>query len=272
MKTGGRLHKGGAFVKAWTVCTLAIFFQAIEQYPLLVAANRDEQYDRPWHAPAVLHSQPKIIAGKDLRAGGTWLGVNEHGVIAAILNRRIQGNTLPANGVRSRGLLCMDLLRHRSAAAADSFIRDHRERYQPFTAVVADPGQAYASYNNAQTIFAQALPPGLHVFSSAAHFDLHSAKAERAHALFSRFGAQFDAKSMDRSLAIAGLQSVLGDHDLGPTLTDPNDAICVHRKTSGTVSSSIVFFIAGNSRFDFFHCAGAPCRNSFGAAASLEVG
>jgi uncharacterized protein with NRDE domain len=253
------------------VCTLAIFFQALEQYPLLVAANRDEQYDRPSHAPALLNAHPKMIAGKDLRAGGTWLGVNEHGVIAAILNRRLQGNGPAVNGVRSRGLLCLDLLQHRSAAAADAFLRNHRERYQPFTALVADPRQAYASYNNAQTIFAQALQPGLHVFSSAAHFDLHSAKADRAHGLFSRFGAQFDAKSMDQSHAIAALRAVLGDHDLGSALTDPNDAICVHRNASGTVSSSIVFFAADKSRFDFFHCAGAPCRKSFDPVASLEV-
>jgi hypothetical protein len=76
---------------------------------------------------------------------------------------------------------------------------------------------------------------------------------------------------MDRSQAIAGLSSVLGDHSLRASATDPAEAICVHRENSGTVSSSLVFFATADSRFDFFHCAGAPCRNSFGSALTLEV-
>lgn len=266
-----RLHKLSPFGKAWVVCTLAIYFHVFKAYPLLIAANRDEQYDRPSAAPALLNAEPRILAGKDLRAGGTWLGVNEHGVIAAILNRRVNRGPLSPVAVRSRGLLCMDLLGHRSAAAAGTFLRDHHERYHPFTAVVADAGEAYASYNNEEGIFAQPLQPGLHAFSSAAEFDLHSAKAERAHSLFSRFGARFDAKPMDESRVVAELHSVLGDHSLSAGLTDPGEAICVHRQGSGTVSSSIIFFRATNRRFEFFHCAGAPCRNSFGTALTIEV-
>ncbi|MGH7795928.1 MAG: NRDE family protein [Candidatus Binatia bacterium] len=253
------------------MCTLAIYFRMFEDHPLLVAANRDEQFERPSTTPALLDSGPRIIAGKDLRAGGTWLGVNEHGVVTAILNRRVNGDSLPLTDARSRGLLCMDLLRHRSAATADAFIRDHHERYNPFTAVVADLGGAYASYNSEEKILTQRLQSGLHVFSSAAEFDLHSGKAERAYTLFARFGARLAADRMDRSQAIAGLSSVLGDHSLQAGATDPGEAICVHREASGTVSSSLVFFTATDSRFEFFHCAGAPCRNSFGAALTLEV-
>ena len=253
------------------MCTLAIYFRMFADHPLLVAANRDEQLTRPSAAPALLESQPRILAGKDLRAGGTWLGVNEYGVVTAILNRRVNGDSLPLSDARSRGLLCMDLLRHRSAAAADAFIRGHHERYNPFTAVVADPSAAYASYNGAEKILTHRLQPGLHVFSSAAEFDLHSAKAERAYTLFAQVGARLAADRMDRSQAIAGLSSVLGDHSLRASATDPGEAICVHRENSGTVSSSLVFFATADSRFDFFHCAGAPCRNSFGSALTLEV-
>jgi uncharacterized protein with NRDE domain len=250
---------------------LAIYFRMFEDCPLLVAANRDEQFTRPSAAPAVLDSQPRILAGKDLRAGGTWLGVNEYGVVIAILNRRVNGDSLPLINARSRGLLCMDLLRHRSAAAADAFMRAHHERYNPFTAIVADSKRAYACYNGEEEILTHRLQPGLHVFSSAAEFDLHSAKAERAYTLFAQAGVRLAADPLDASRAIAELSSVLGDHSLLAGATDPGEAICVHRENSGTVSSSLVFFAAADARFDFFHCAGAPCRNSFGSALTLEV-
>jgi uncharacterized protein with NRDE domain len=259
-----------ALGKAWSVCTLALYFRRFETYPLWIAANRDEQYDRPSAAPGLLNTTPRILAGKDLRAGGTWLGVNEHGAVAAILNRRVNGGSLSPTA-RSRGLLCMDLLEQRSAATAEKFIRRHRERYHPFTAIIADRDQAYAFYNSGDTIFAQPLQPGLHVFSSAAEFDLHSAKARRARTLFAGFGARFDAQGMDGSLAVAELRSVLGDHTLGSGESDPREAVCVHRDGSGTVSSSFVLYNARHRRFDFFYCPGAPCRNSFGAALTIEV-
>ena len=242
-----------------------------EQYPLLVAANRDEQYDRPSAAPGLLEWEPRIIAGRDLRAGGTWLGINEHGVVAAILNRRVNGDSPPLADARSRGLLCMDLLGRRSAAAAGSFIRDHRDRYNPFTAVVADRRAAYVSYNDEFELHVRPLQSGLHVFSSAAAFDMGSAKADRAHTLFAKFAARVGANEVDRSEAIAALSSVLEDHSLRAGSTDPGEAICVHRQGSGTVSSSIVFFAPKQGRFEFYHCEGAPCRNSFGAALTLEV-
>jgi uncharacterized protein with NRDE domain len=97
------------------MCTLAIFYNVFDGYPLLVAANRDERYDRPAMPPALIAADPKILAGKDLSAGGTWLGVNEYGLLVGILNRRLNREVSARLQVRSRGLLCLDLLRLRSA-------------------------------------------------------------------------------------------------------------------------------------------------------------
>jgi uncharacterized protein with NRDE domain len=253
------------------VCTLAIYFRMLTDYPLLVAANRDEQYDRPSAAPGLLEHSPKIIAGRDLRAGGTWLGVNEHGVLAAMLNRRVNSHNVPFPGARSRGLLCMDLLARRSAAEAESFIRDHQRSYNPFTALVADRHDAHVSYNIGQKIMTQKLEPGLHVFSSAAEFDLHSAKADRAYRLFGEIAKDLRGNGGNNFDMTSALRSVLGDHSLLDGSTDPGDAICVHRDNSGTVSSGIVLLTPSKSRFQIFHCAGAPCRNFFGDAIELEI-
>ena len=253
------------------MCTLAIYFRMLPQYPLLVAANRDEQYDRPSAPPQLLGQEPRIIAGRDLRAGGTWLGVNERGVLAAMLNRRINSQNVPFPEARSRGLLCMDLLARPSASAAEFFFRDHQAAYNPFTALIADRRQAYVFYNAGREFVAQELKPGLHVFSSAAEFELHSDKADRAYALFGEIADKLKLVASAELQMIAALRRALGDHSLPAGSLDPGDAICVHRDNTGTVSSSVVMISPPSARFKMFHCAGAPCQNTFGEAIELEV-
>jgi uncharacterized protein with NRDE domain len=253
------------------VCTLALYFHVFEDYPLIVAANRDEHYDRPSAPPALQNGRPKIIAGRDLRANGTWLGVNEDGLIAGILNRRLNSQLPTLTDARSRGLLCVDILSFESAGAASEFIRDHKFRYNPFTLLFADRYEGYVSYNEEERIITQKIAKGLHVFSSAAEFEMHSAKADRAYALFARLSSRVRPTNGRALESIAGLQAVLADHSLSPDSGDPGDAICVHRETSGTVSSSIIYFSKSESRFHTFFCPGAPCRNSFGDALTLDA-
>ena len=242
-----------------------------EDFPLVLAANRDEHFDRPSAPPARIASEPKIIAGIDLRAGGTWLGVNDRGVVAGILNRRLNGEIQPGD-LRSRGQLCQDLLKFRSPAEAQGYLENHRLRYNPFTAVVADGRHALVTYNDSDgTIIVMPLEPGLHVFSSAAQFDARSAKADRAYSLFARSARESEPARRNSTDAIASLQPVLADHSSLPGSHDPADAICVHRESSGTVSSSILRFDKKLSRFECFYCDGPPCRNQFGAPLTLDV-
>jgi uncharacterized protein with NRDE domain len=253
------------------VCTLALYFRMFEDYPLIVAANRDEHYDRPSAPPALQNDRPKIVAGRDLRANGTWLGVNEDGLIAGILNRRLNGQLPILSDARSRGLLCLDVLSFESPVAANAFIREHKFRYNPFTLLFADRHEAYVSYNDEERIITQKIEKGLHVFSSAAEFEMHSAKAVRAYALFAKLSNRVRPTNGIPLESIAALQTVLADHSLSAASDDPGDAICVHRETSGTVSSSIIYFSKSESRFHTFFCSGAPCHNSFGDALTLDV-
>lgn len=253
------------------VCTLALYFRCFDAYPILVAANRDEHFDRPSAAPALLNGNPTIIAGKDLRAGGTWLGVNASGLMVGILNRRIDGAALPPTLARSRGMLCMELLHLDSANAARQRIDADRSRYNPFTMVFADKQNAYVAYNDEAKIIHQVLQPGLHVFSSAAEFDLNSAKAERAHERFAGLLNPLSTNSVQPKEWLAPLQNILSDHSLSDGSDNPGDAICVHREAAGTVSSSVLFLAQARAQFETFHCPGAPCRTSFDSAISLQV-
>ena len=75
---------------------------------LVVAANRDEFYGRPSAPPSEI--EPGVVAGRDLVAGGTWLGMNRHGLFVAVTNRNAPVRTADA---RSRGLLALEALRCR---------------------------------------------------------------------------------------------------------------------------------------------------------------
>ena len=262
----------GHSVNLLIVCTLALYFNVFDDLPLLVAANRDEHFDRPSAPPAVIAGDPSIVAGRDLRVGGTWLGVNEHGLLVGILNRRQNNNgqTLPA--ARSRGLLCMDLLQRRSVAEGCEFIDSHRAVYNPFTLIFADRHSAGVAFNNHEPIIiTKRLDAGLHVFSSAAELDLNSAKADRAHPRFAQLKDFASLGATDLQDWIAPLRAVLADHSLQDGSQDPGDAICVHREATGTVSSSVVALTAARSSFETYFCPGPPCQNNFSGPVRLTI-
>jgi uncharacterized protein with NRDE domain len=89
------------------MCLIAIAIHASPRYPIVIAANRDEFYDRPTRPLHVWDDDPNIAGGRDLRAGGTWLAVTRDGRFAAVTN--IRGNDGPPNA-RSRGALVGDFV------------------------------------------------------------------------------------------------------------------------------------------------------------------
>src|SRR5215510_12270252 len=244
----------------------------LDRYPVIIAANRDEHFDRPTAPSALWSTNPKILAGKDLLAGGTWLGVNEHGLVVGILNRRSSGGPDPINKTRSRGLFCLDLLSLKSAANARAFVDPQHEHYQPFTVVFVDPSEAWIAYNVGQQIKAHKLDEGLHVYSNTAEFAVPSDKVDRAHVQFARVLEEVRANYSDKTEWVRSLRKVLSDHTLGNGSNDARDAICVHGDLAGTVSSTIIFLDQTEQRFYSFNCPGPPCRTSFTEALLLHIG
>jgi Transport and Golgi organisation 2 len=125
------------------MCTVVLLRRPQAPWPLLLAANRDELRSRPWRPPA-RHwpDRPDVVAGLDVLAGGSWLGVNDDGVVAAVLNR--VGSLGPAAGKRSRGELVLEALDHADAAAAAKALADlDPDAYRPFNLVIADAKDAF---------------------------------------------------------------------------------------------------------------------------------
>ncbi len=100
------------------MCLILAALDAHPDYTLIVAANRDEFYDRPTAPAAFWPEHPRILGGRDLRAGGTWLAIDRSGRFAAVTNYR-QGEREPATP-RSRGLLVSDYLS--AEIDADSYV------------------------------------------------------------------------------------------------------------------------------------------------------
>jgi uncharacterized protein with NRDE domain len=96
------------------MCLILVAWQVLPEFPLVVAANRDEFFARPTAAAALWPDAPLLVAGRDLEAGGTWLGVASAGRFAAVTNVREPGK--PA-GAQSRGHLTRDFLLCSASAA-----------------------------------------------------------------------------------------------------------------------------------------------------------
>jgi uncharacterized protein with NRDE domain len=125
------------------MCTLVILRRPEHEWPVLIAANRDEMIGRPSLPPA-RHwpDREEVVAGMDLLAGGSWLGVNDWGVAAAVLNRH--ASLGPASGLRSRGELVLEALDHADAVAAASALSAlDPAAYRTFNLVVADNRDAF---------------------------------------------------------------------------------------------------------------------------------
>lgn len=92
------------------MCLIIVAYNAHPDFPLVLAANRDEMYRRPTRPAQFWPNYPSILAGQDLEQGGSWLGVDKYGRIAAVTNHR--DSTEEKNGITSRGLLVSEYLQN----------------------------------------------------------------------------------------------------------------------------------------------------------------
>lgn len=149
------------------MCLIVFAWQPQSRHPLLLAANRDEFHARPSAAADRWNDVPDIIAGRDLEAGGTWLGVSERGRFAAVTNIRD-----PAGGSspRSRGELTTNFLR--SDVSPEDYLDAVAERsgqYQGFNLLVSDgPSLWYLRGGAGIDAEAHAIEPGIYGLSNAA--------------------------------------------------------------------------------------------------------
>ena len=137
------------------MCLLVLAHRAHARYPFILASNRDEFLERPTEPAHFWADRPELLAGRDVRAGGTWLGITRTGNFAILTNHRdtrkskVQG--------RSRGLLMLDVLAGKKI--------DDLEHFEGYN-LIHGPLAALRYRNNVDGVD-QILPAGIHMLSNA---------------------------------------------------------------------------------------------------------
>jgi hypothetical protein len=222
------------------MCTVVILLRPELAWPVILAANRDEMLDRPWDAPA-RHwlDRPNVVAGRDRLAGGSWLGRNDEGVVAGILNRI--DSLGPRPGFRSRGELVLEALDHADAVEAAAALGAlDPAAYRSFNMVIADNRDAFWLRHAgpdapAGRVEVMALPPGLSMIT--AH-DRNDPASPRIRRYLPRFAAvpppDPDAPG---EAGWAGWEALLASRE-GDS---PRDAMAIVTESGfGTVSGSLL--------------------------------
>jgi uncharacterized protein with NRDE domain len=226
------------------MCLLAVYYRVAEDAAVVVGANREEAYARVGEPPRLLEGPLSSAAGVDPVAGGTWLGVNERGVLVAVTNR---AKSQVPDRPRSRGLLVRDLLGYSTAAKAAALATSalSQSLYAGCNLLCVDAHTAVVLHAG-DWLRVRHLPPGLHVLTAR---DTNDAGDPRiAHAL-SWLAQRPHARAAD---CVAALRELCGQSGLD------SPPICLHGEKGGTVSSSILALPSRLKQGVYLHAQGPP--------------
>jgi uncharacterized protein with NRDE domain len=259
------------------MCLLIAMSGLVADAPLIVAANRDERLDRPAIPMTVLRDRgPRILGGRDELAGGTWLAVNEYGVLAGLTNQPSANGRDPSK--RSRGELPLAFARYATAAEAVAAVPKTLKAadYNPCWMLVGDRSALFfigiAGHGEPEV---EQLGPGLYVLENAA-LRPRSAKAEFVTELISAaLSVQTDHGAAG---TVAALETVLGSHQ--PAIAEPRTdatgrvwppevtAACVHVEGYGTRSAMTVV-VPTSGEPSVRVADGRPCESELRDATGL---
>ncbi|MBT8364803.1 MAG: NRDE family protein [Deltaproteobacteria bacterium] len=195
------------------MCLILFSYQTHPAYPLILAANRDEFYNRPTSALAYWSDHPEVLAGRDLKGNGTWLGVSRSGRFAAITNYRDPTALIP--DAPSRGILIQDyLVGNSSAQEYLDAVSKIGQRYNGFNLIAGDMGGLYYTSNRSAGV--QQLRPGIYGISNRL-IDTAWPKVQRGKALLHN---QFKGRqnvNVEKILGILADRSQPADAELPET-------------------------------------------------------
>ena len=242
------------------MCLAVLLHRRIDQFPIVLAANREESYGRSSLSPHWFGNQA-VFAGRDETAGGTWLGVNPHGLVVAVTNRHDGRQPEPNERAavqdrRSRGLLCLDALTFETASEARTWVDGHLEaaQYNPFNLLIVDCRDAFVVHGADRHGIVE-LEPGLHILSETDVDDRANPSVTRA---FELIGDRLDDTV---STAEDVMRSVMVQHG---DEARQREWMCRHLTQGGTVSSAILAAPdKGHDEARYSFAPGPPCSHSY---------
>jgi len=197
------------------VCLILFAFHSHPEYPLVVAANRDEFYDRPTAEASFWNDHPGVLAGRDLKEGGTWMGINRDGRFAAVTNYR--DSRFARVNAQSRGTLVSSYLS--GGTDAEAYLGELGEtaaEYRGFSLIIGDHSTLFC-YSNAtgQKILVE---PGFHGLSNHL-LDSPWPKVEKGKRLLQR------VLNHDRTPAPEDILDLLADKERPPDNLLPDTGV-----------------------------------------------
>lgn len=220
------------------MCLILFAYKSHPEYPLIIAANRDEYYHRPTQNVHWWPDFPDLLAGKDLHSGGTWMGISRQGRFAAVTNIREGG---PSSGdYLSRGQITLKYLTNQiTDQEFHQFLYNSRENFRGYNLLFGSMQKLQHFSNRTRTI--SELKPGIYGLSNAA---LNSPwpKVEKGKAKLNQLLSAMSVKHEDLFQILAD-KSIAADKylpDTGISLERERQlsSICICGADYGTRSSS----------------------------------
>ncbi len=232
------------------MCTLIALWRAVDGHDLVVGMNRDESALRAADPPALLDGTSPIVAPRDRKAGGTWLGASGTGLVVGLSNRRGRDSTT----ARSRGLLVLDALRLPSVPAVDVFLQREvaAREYNLFHLFAATRKDLRFFRYDGQVSVVRG-HEGLNILTNEGGNSVTDPRTKTVQDLLAR------APTRTISDAVRTLQATLRHH------TDAEGAgLCLHGTGGGTVSSTILALNnADPGENVLLYADGAPCQTPY---------
>jgi len=224
------------------MCLILFSYKSHPVYPLIFAANRDEFYERPTAQASFRKEPPDMLAGRDLKEGGTWLGMTKTGRMAAITNFRDLQNL--KDGAPSRGGLVSEFLRGgKNPGEYIHSIKQIPDRYNGFNLILGDRS-GFFCFSNADGVFHE-ISPGVHGLSNHL-LDTPWPKVKQGRELLGNLTSKHQNPSPDEIFHILADTSKPADRHLPDTGIGLEwerllSSIFIQSEIYGTRSSTIIF-------------------------------
>lgn len=244
------------------MCLILFGVDAHPDYRLVVMANRDEYYMRPTKPASYWDDEPHILGGRDLEAGGTWMGITKGGRFAALTNYRDLSMIRP--DAQSRGLLVSSFLKDRKSSSR--FLKEFESediQYNGFNLLLGTVGNL--SYYSNVTRRHTKVSSGIHGLSNSL-MDVSWYKTERGIALLSEvlFQKRPDIERMFDFLSDeqAAPDALLPDTGIGYEFEKVLSSVFIKSPGYGTRSSTVLL-VSNTGEVHFFEKSYDPDMESY---------
>ena len=259
------------------MCTILAFYQMHPEYPLIIAANRDEFLRRKSTPPQVLVEEPRVLGGLDVESQGTWMGATPSGFFVGLTNQRTYQKSNPE--LQSRGPLVVNALQQEDPASTVQWLKSlDGRKYNPFNLLFGNADSLWVAYARAEheEIRVEEVQPGFHILPNTTLNAEDSLKAQHVRTVVEDSILRGFAEEKWDAIS-SSLQHILQDHQKPPLSKIPKppshsvmprlliqqlEALCVKVPGYGTCSSTI--FGMGKSQLThYLFSPGSPRQTPF---------